>query len=346
MGEAAPVQTPIQIIFCMMQQDRLESVRRNVLRVLPHVDRAVIVDNGSTDGTLEWLEGLSGETSGKVLVVPRQWDDNFVEGRNAYVRAAGEIAEASGDAPTVICVADDDEIYSDGLLRDIRAVVSEMYLSDINVLGIESQTVVTDWKGDAIVSKMDAWHKPLFLLWEKGLEYRHGGKTAVHEDPYLPSGVRWNILVADGLRYYSHVKKHGEIWLRGIRNAFAGGGGMNLGDLVPFWKDFTSQVRELTRIENSNRFVKYLQAGDIHPWIAQFFVEHRLIGTKFDPRADLWPLWPDGCSEWREGFLSYYVYLWPDQMPLELAEADREYMNYAAEVRIIHGPKSPAWAQE
>lgn len=333
---------PIQIVYCMMQQDRLDSVKMNIERVLPHVDRAVIVDNGSVDGTRDWLRTLEP----KVVPVFREWDDNFVEGRNSYVRKAGELANEA--KATVLCVADDDEIYSDGLLQDLRAVVSEMYLSDLNILGIESQSIETDWKGDAVVRKMDDWHKPLFLSWEPGLEYRHGGVTAVHEDPFMPSGVRWTPLQNNGGRwFYSHVKRHGEIWLRGIRNAFAGGGGMNLGGFVPFWKHFRSQVRECCGVENSNQFVKYLRAGEIHPSISQFFIEHRLIGTRFDPREKLWPTWPDGTSEWREGFLAAYVYLHPELMPLEIYEHDKAigYMDYASEVRMIHGPESPEWAE-
>lgn len=330
----------------MMCQDRLESVRRNLLRVLPYVDNAVVVDNGSTDGTREWLETL------KPCVFPvfRAWDDSFVAGRNAYLRAVDRLVEAGELAePVAVCVADDDELYSDGLLEDLREIAEEAYLDDLNLLRVRSRSVETDWKGDVYWSHDDEWHKPLIMVWEPGIAYRGIGRSEVHEDLLIPSGRREAILPDDGMRLrYDHVKRHGEIWLRGIRNFFAGGGGPNLGDLNPLWGIFLRLVGDCTSgaVQTADRFVKWLEAGDVHPDVLAWFRRYRLLGTRFDPTPPMWPGWPDGTSEVREGFLAYHLFLHPETMPPDLIEADREYMRYAAEARTIHGPNAPPWAAE
>lgn len=584
----------VRLVYAMMQQNRLQSVRRNLERVLPHVDNVVIVDNGSTDGTREWLRTLAP----KVILIERQWDDSFVGARNAYLRAIDDIAED----PTVICVADDDELYSDDLLQDLRGIAEEAYYDDINLLRIRSRSVETDWKGEECWSQMDAWHKPLIMVWERGLRYQGIGQSEVHEDLVVPSGRRERILQDRGRFYYcvegttpilradliwseaqyvgpgdevigfdewpllgsqgpklrravvlannpviadcleietdrgtvivseghwwwarssldpqppgqagrafqwipsralkpghtiaflvkpwkqdigyeagwlagildgegsvsghrvsfsqkpgpvfertlagfqargyqpyvhlsrfgrpegqeimqvvlgrmvdslhalgslrpmrllqksatiwedrqfwgkgwtpatvlavrptgrlkvypietstgtfiangllghnSHIKKHGEIWLRGTRNFFAGGGGPNLGELNPLWRPFRQLVADCTAnaVATADRYVEYLQRGEVSSEVLAFFRKYRLLGTRFDPTPSMWPQWPDGTSEVREGFLAYYVFLHPERMSLDVIDADRAYCDYRKEVKIIWGPKAPTWA--
>lgn len=338
----------MKIVYALMTQDRLGAARSQVERMLPAVDDVVVVDNGSTDGTRKWLEAAARET-GRVHPVLRQWNDNFVEARNAYVSKAAEIAED----PMTLVVSDDDEVFSDGVVEDLRDLCDEMYYDDLNILRVRSRSVETDWKGDEHWSKLDDWHKPLIFLWEPGFGYHASGaaRGQVHEDIHIPSGYRQRFVDdQDGRRVYSHIKRHGEIWPRAIRNAYAGGGGMNLGDLVPWWRDFRDLVRRETGAETSDAFVRFLRdALNLPPGLKDFFVQQRLVGTQWDSRTDLWPGWPDGTSEWREGFLAYYVYFHPEQMPPSLAVFDKAagYMDYAASVRIIHPPeKVPEWARE
>jgi glycosyltransferase involved in cell wall biosynthesis len=325
----------------MMQQDRLESVRHNLTRVLPFVDVAVIVDNGSTDGTREWLRQQE-----KVRLIERVWNDSFVEGRNAYLRAIDELA-AGYPGETVFCTADDDELYSDPLLQHLRSLARETYLDDINFLRIRVKDTETDWNGDVIRSQIGGWYKPLIYVWEPGIRYVGVNNSEVHEDLFIPSGVRSRRLDdKNGTYFYEHRKKCGEIWPRAIRNAFAGGGGMNLGEQCPWWRDFQRLVREETGAETSDAFLRFLRdAPQLPPRLAEFFVSKRLLGTQWDSTPPQWPGWPDGTSEWREGFLSYYLYFHPECMPLDLIERDRPYKDYRKECLVIHGPASPEWAK-
>jgi hypothetical protein len=328
----------LTLVYAMMTQDRRWELEENLSRVLPYVDTAVVVDNGSTDGSQEWLRSQN-----RVVLVERQWDDSFVEGRNAYLRAVDRIAANASD-PVVLCVADTDEFYSDALIRDLRGIAEWLYLEDANVLRIRCRSVETDWKGEEYWSQLDAWHKPLIVVWEPGMRYRGIGRTEVHEDLLIPSGRRERTLADDGGRYvYVHRKRHGEIWLRGVRNFFAGGGGPNLGDLNPLWQPFRA-LWERRGVHTSDRMVDALRRGEIDPEIAEWFIRHRLLGTPWDPTPPLWPGWPDGCSEVREGFLAYFVLLHPDEMPLDLPDADAAYMDYRHEARVIWGPRAPTWA--
>ena len=328
----------MRIASALMAQDRLSSVRHHIERVLPYVDVAVVVDNGSTDGSREWLRAQE-----KVILVERQWNDSFVEGRNTYLRAIDQYAKREDTQDIVVCVADDDELYSDALLQDLHQIASMMWEEDLNLLRVRSRSVETDWQGKVMWSNWDDWHKPLIMAWEPGMSYVGIGRSEVHEDLRIPSGRRERLLEDGGKYYYDHVKPHGEIWLRGIRNFFAGGGGPNLGEANPLWRPFRAMVKEIAEVENAAEFVKYLRAGGIHPRVLDWFTQYRKLGTPHDPTLPMWPGWPDGTSEVREGWLAYYVYLHPEELPLRYVVDDLAYADYRREVQIIHGPKAPAW---
>lgn len=329
----------MHLVSALMAQDRLPSVRHHIGRILPYVDAAVVVDNGSTDGSREWLRAQE-----KVILVERQWNDSFVEGRNAYLRAIDRYAQEQKTQDIVACVADDDELYSDNLLQDLRQIASWMWEEDLNLLRVRSRTVETNWKGEVIWEHWDDWHKPLIMAWEPEMAYVGIGRSEVHEDLRIPSGRRERLLEDRGKYYYDHVKPHGEIWLRGIRNFFAGGGGPNLGELNPLWRPFREMVRRLDRVENAAEFVTYLRSGNVHPQVLDWFAQYRKLGTKFDSTPPMWPVWPDGTSEVREGWLAYYVYLHPEELSLRFVVDDLDYMDYRREVLTIHGPKAPTWA--
>jgi hypothetical protein len=237
-----------------------------------------------------------------------------------------------------VAAADDDEIYSDGLLKDLHKIGRWMYLSDYNILLPYSMNAETDWTGEQFRVWEGGYYKPLILLWEPRMHYRDW-EGHFHED--IITNWRPVSLDHENKQYtYTHVKPYGEVWMRSTRNAFAGGGGPCLGERCPLWRPFRKLVEDAAGISTSDQFARYLRAGNIAQSIKDHFIKYRFLGTEFDKTPPIWDEWPDGTSEWREMFWTYFVYLHPEEMPNKFVTEDLK-----TEVRHIWGPHAPKWAQ-
>ncbi|KKK50705.1 hypothetical protein LCGC14_3122370, partial [marine sediment metagenome] len=103
----------VKTYYCQMVTDRIETMVPNLERAFPYFDQFIIVDGGSTDGTIEWLEQQP-----KVDLVHFKWCDDFPKSRNQYLKRLAEIR--SPDEISICCVADDDEFYSDFLMKNMK----------------------------------------------------------------------------------------------------------------------------------------------------------------------------------------------------------------------------------
>jgi len=98
------------ITYVTVTQDRLPNIKRNFPVVLPYVDRAVVVDGFSKDGSYEYLCSLGS----KVKVVQNAWNDSFADQYNVYL-------EQLKGGWVLLC--DDDEVPSGGMLKVLRELV-------------------------------------------------------------------------------------------------------------------------------------------------------------------------------------------------------------------------------
>lgn len=326
----------MRIVHAMMADDsRNENVVKNFSHSLPYVDCAVLVNGGDIP--------LEVESWDRVITVYRRWDDQFTHQRNTYITKVGDLAEKWSE-PVLLCVSDDDEFYTEPLWKSIRDIGQRAWEDDINVLRVRAKDTTVNRKGEVLDTRLAEWYKPLIFVYEPGMHYVGIGNSEVHEHMIMPSGYRIAHLGQDpdSHLYYEHVKEYGVIWPRAARNFFAGGGGPNLGETQSLWKPFREMVRRLTGIERSNDFLKYLERGNIHKEIKDWFIRYRFEGTSefgaHEGRKDSY----DGSSEVREQFLAYFVYYHPEELDPALALADKQrgYIDYVAEISKIHGEEA------
>ncbi len=314
----------IETYYCQMVTDRIETMKPNLERAFPYFDRFVIVDGGSTDGTVEWLEQQP-----KVEIVHFKWCDDFPKSRNQYFKRIGEIRDP--DEISVCCVADDDEFYSEFLMKNIDIIVKELVDSGSNQLALRCRSVTLDKDWNRISETLDDFWKPLIFVWEPGMLYEDPGHV-VHETLIVPSGqrqLRANDFADTGKEVlYEHIKKEGINWVRGIRNFYTCGGGHNMKDTQPLWQPFREMISKHVEFDNWLDVEAYFRKGNIAQEIKDWFIAHRLDGL---------PSYDQEFTEIREGFLTYFIWYNPQELPKELLEQDKHYMDYEAEVKKIHG---------
>ncbi len=339
MGE----QVKIKTYFCQMVTNRLEMMQANIERAYPYFDQFIIVDGGSTDGTVEWLKEQE-----KVDLVEFKWCDNFPLSRNQYINRVGELREPN--EISLCCVADDDEFYSHFLMEHIKDVGQQLHGHNLNQLAIRCRSVSIDREGNRVWESLDDYWKALIFLWEEGLCY---ADTQLHEVLAPPSGMRQTRCDAledtERETLYEHIKQENVIWPRGMRNFYTFGGGPNLGEKQAHWRPFREMLARAGDFENWTEVEAYLEAGNITQELKDWFVKHRLEGTspadhgiEHDARQDAY----DGASEIRECFLTYFVWFHPEELPEELLEKDKNYKDYATEARKINGPDTVVGTKE
>ncbi|MFA6160608.1 MAG: glycosyltransferase family 2 protein [Patescibacteria group bacterium] len=95
----------VSISLCMIVLNEEKFLKRSLANVAPYVDEIIIVDGGSTDGTLKIAERF------KARIIQAPWKDDFAAQRNIGLRQA---------KMNWILVIDADEVYEKKLLEELQ----------------------------------------------------------------------------------------------------------------------------------------------------------------------------------------------------------------------------------
>jgi glycosyl transferase family 2 len=288
----------IMRVHCgLMTQNEQKDLVQNVTSIIPYVDTVTIVDGGSVGDTITYFRNWSQEEP-KIRFFIHPWQDNFPAQRNNYLNHINEIAEP-GD--WILCF-DPDEFIADHSLKSLRSAIELAESNNKNMIGFRCRSV--SLKGEKVVwSNIDEYYKRFLMKWNPLMRYAaHGGQ--VHE--YI-AGVQQSIWDPPGeAMLYEHRKQENDIWRKGLRNMWIGGGGPNGQHAhLDEWKQLRSMCTALG-IDNWAQMYNYLLKGNISQEIKDWMIAHRQDN------------WGDGSSEFREAYKTYFRLLHPEEEPQEL----------------------------
>lgn len=276
------MESPISMIaYCLCHWNRLKKLQKVIRLTAPHVDKTIVVDGGSTDGSLEWLNSKECQEL-NVETIIRPWDDSPPAARNTYLEAA----QRSG--ADWVLVTDDDEYLEEPALFTLRQTIKEAAEKEITLIRFNAHDIQTTDSGSVWENKSSYWNPMCFRM---GPTVRYGGHTHVGLRT-LPGKVY------DSPYRYFHIKTVADQWLRGCRNHFttAAPAANTVSD--PIWQQF----------KNLCNNAGYKIFADLNKAMKEGTVPNELIDY-FIAQKD------SNNSEARSFFVCYFVLYHPELNP-------------------------------
>lgn len=246
------------ITYVSVTQNRLQNVKRNLEIILPYVDRAVIVDGGSSDGTAEYLDSLAP----KVKRVYRKWDDNFSNQYNEYLKHIDD---------GWVLIFDDDELPSKELLESLQGLIQESNFGQ-KFSCVEFRSNPQDPEAG----------------WDPG-PANHYRQVFFRKTPHMRyvvdlhqslRGYQNNKIIKRNEVYY-HIKTRRQEFQNACRNFFIGGWwppGASHPEKDHTWQELKSLIsKHYPEVQYFSDLNNLMIKGNLHPELKEFILKYKNI---------------------------------------------------------------------
>lgn len=264
-----------KVAYCTLTED-LKSAISNLKITRSYVDESIVIYENGTKSELKKLKKL------KITCVQKDWEDNFSEYRNHYLTAARELN------CNWIFTSDTDEYPSITLCENIKSLIKNA--KNYDMISFNSHDIGYDENDIEIYNNISTYYKQLlFKLYSKVKYVR-----TVHHDL---SGHIYKEIHASPECYYEHIKHSSEVQIRGCRNFYIAGGGVD---------EYSSEWKELREIDNCpntwHKFKANMIDGTLNDEVKKWIIKYRNANSQ--PHRD---------SELRSFFEVYFINLHPEQ---------------------------------
>jgi len=256
----------MHIILGMVVLNRKDEVIANLRRTCPYVDRAIVVDGDSTDGTKEWLQSDEARSLGIECIVHKQvrlqYGDHTPLERNIYL---SRMDTSPGNWCLVI---DSDEFLEQRALENLRHLATEAEKEDINTICFQAHDVWTYVDGRVYDNvAQNYFHHSMFFKAHPGMRYRghtHAG------------------LVRPGMNYrnvntslqYIHRKTETAIIRNGTYTYWTSAKPAANDTSDPIWLEFHYMMNRYGYYD-WHHFKDEMKKGGLPAEIKQWFIDHR-----------------------------------------------------------------------
>lgn len=278
-----------RITYVCVTQNRIKNIQRNIPKVINYVDRVVIVDGFSVDGTKEWLESYSP----KIFVTQRQWDDSFANQYNEYLKYIEE---------GWVLLCDDDEIPSEDLLKSMREIIKNSDGGRIySSVEFRCHAMEIDSAGKIILDPGPCeYYRLIFYLYQPGMRYM----VDLHQSLV---GYKNSRMIRRKETYY-HLKSDEDSYRNACRNWWIAGSwisGATDGIRHPEWHDLKNVVtKAYPHVKVFNDINALMIKGNIDQSVKDCFMKFRDI--KDEPPDRLF-------GELRSYYIYYFKKLHPEE---------------------------------
>ena len=280
----------IQVTLCMVSFNRLDESKIWVRRHSPYVDRTIIIDGGSWDGSVDFFNSKECQDM-HVECYVHPWVDNPPEQRNKYLDLI--------HSGWVLCL-DCDELLELPALFQLKFIAKEAEGKGCDGVAFRAHDLQTDLEG-GIYDSLSSYYNRVFFKATPMMQYT--GHT--HVGLYRP-GAKDRCMKTE-YQYY-HIKPWADQFIRACRNYWTTCAVANNKTDDPEWIQFKNMTSE-DGFQYFYQFFEYMKKGDIDPGYKAWFIDHR----------------EDENPEARSWFVSYFMFLHPDENTDKLSNKDIQY---------------------
>ncbi len=243
-----------RITFVSVTKPNLNKLKNLIPKVLPYVDRVLLVLGEDSPETVDWLKSLK---AGKIEIIRRDWDDSFANQYNAYLPFVEQ---------GWVLLCDDDEIPSDGMLSNLRPIVNNSEQGN--------KYSIVEFKVNPISEGQDMgpanYYRQMLFKWTPQMRY----KCNLHQ--FLTGWYNHKCIRSEELYY--HIKPLKDEYKAAFRNYWIGGLWVNPeadknGDGIkgPEWHELKTLVAtHHPDVKVFNQLAAKIQDGTVHPAIVKW----------------------------------------------------------------------------
>jgi glycosyltransferase involved in cell wall biosynthesis len=294
-----------KITYALVTLNRLEELQFACRRVSPWVDRTVIVDGGSEDGTLEWLASQEAKDLKIEFKVSKQYryayGNHTPKERNQYLEMAG--------ADGWILVTDTDEFLEEEACKNLRSLVERAEAQGIDGLMFRAHDLWSYEDGQVYDNLSSYYHHSMLFKAYPGMTYTGHTHSGIHR-PGCKN--RW----AKTQYEYLHVKHERTMWRN---DTYMWWTSAKVADNVtdtPEWLEFHELMRRHGHVD-WHEFNKEVTKGNLPQDIKNWFIAKK---DSENPQERAW-------------FVHYFIFMHPEENVGQLSNRDKSF-DYVEQCRL------------
>jgi glycosyltransferase involved in cell wall biosynthesis len=281
------------ITLAYVHLNRKEELIRNINHHFQYVDRIVVSDGDSSDGSLEWLASEDARQKKVEYVVKKQYrlpyGNHTPDARNPYLQM---LRPGRDDW---LIVLDTDEFLEEEACQKLRHFSSRADRAGFDEVRFQARDIWTYETGEMTDNLAEYWKQDMFVKVVPNMSYT--GHT--HSGLYRPGAKgKWAKAQGQGGRFlhYRHEKTERNMWKNSTFLYWTTCGTAQNRTDSPDWLQF-HDIMSRHGYEDWHEFHKAMIAGNLPKEITDWFVAHRNDEN------------PEVCAYW----IYYYLWLYPEE---------------------------------
>jgi len=270
----------------MVHLNRKDELVKNIKYHAPYVDKIIISDGDSTDGSLEWLRSEEAKALNVEVVVKKQYRLQYgrhtPEARNPYLQPL-----KPGD--WMLCL-DSDEFLEEEACQKLKYFVKKAEELGFDELKFQARDIWSYETGEVYDNLAEYWKQDMLVKVVPNMSYT--GDT--HSGLYRP-GVQGKYAKTQGeggrFLHYRHEKTERMMWRNSTFLYWTTCGVAQNRTDSPDWLQFHEMMSRHGH-KDWHEFNKVMETGNLPQDIKDWFVTHRNDEN------------PEVCAYW------IYYYLW------------------------------------